>query len=100
MRIYPLIALLSLVAFVVTFMLSGNDLLMRLGNLTIWSATLFLSTIAFAAATIMGVWSAATARPEGVRRGVRWFSAIVSVALLVAMAYLADWGIIGLRTWA
>ena len=100
MRIYPLIALLSLIAFVVTFMLSGNDLLTRFGNLTVWSATCCLSSIAFAAATIMGAWSAAMARPEGVRRWVRWFSAVVSVALLIAMAYLAYWGIIGLRTWA
>jgi hypothetical protein len=31
---------------------------------------------------------------------VRWYSGIVSVALLIALIYLAWWGIIGLRTWA
>jgi hypothetical protein len=35
-----------------------------------------------------------------VRPGVRRFSLIVTLALLVAGAYLAYWGIIGLRTWA
>ena len=77
-----------------------GDLIQRFGNLTIWSATLFLSTIVFAVATIMGAWSAATARPELVRRPVRWFSVIVSLALMIALAYLAYWGVIGLRTWA
>ena len=37
---------------------------------------------------------------EAVRRSVRRFSLIVTVALLVAAVYLAYWGIIGLRTWA
>jgi high-affinity Fe2+/Pb2+ permease len=40
-------------------------------------------------------------RPEeGVRSGVQRFSLIVSVALVIAAAYLAYWGIIGVRTWA
>jgi hypothetical protein len=35
-----------------------------------------------------------------VRPAVRRFSTIVTVALLVALAYFAYWGMIGLRTWA
>jgi len=35
-----------------------------------------------------------------VRSSVRRFSIVVSVALLIAAAYLTYWGIIGLRTWA
>ena len=100
MRIYPLLAVLSVLAFVVTFMLASNDIIMRFGNLTVWSATIFATTVLFAATTIMAAWSAAFVRGEGVRRWVRWFSAVVSVALLVALSYLAYWGIIGLRTWA
>jgi len=100
MRLYPLLAVLSLIPFEVTSKLRVGDLIQRFGNLTIWSATLFLSTIVFAVATILGAWSAATARPELVRRPVRWFSVIVSLALMIALAYLAYWGVIGLRTWA
>jgi CubicO group peptidase (beta-lactamase class C family) len=100
MRLYPLVAVLSLIAFVVTFIRGSADVIQRFGNLTPWSAAVFLATIVFAAATIMGAWSAATARPELVRRPVRWSSAIVSVALVTALVYLAYWGIIGLRTWA
>jgi hypothetical protein len=31
---------------------------------------------------------------------VRRYSSVVTLALLIATAYLAYWGIIGLRTWA
>jgi hypothetical protein len=37
---------------------------------------------------------------EGVRSGVRTFSRVVILALLIAGLYLAYWDIIGLRTWA
>ncbi len=99
MRIYPLLAVLSLIAFVVIVQVGGSDFIMRFGNLTAWSAGLCLATIAFAVTVIMAVWSAGTSK-EGVRRGVRVFSSIVSLGLLVALFYLAYWGIIGLRTWA
>ena len=99
MRIYPLLAVLSMIAFVVIVQKGGSDFLMRFGNLTMWSAGLCLATICFAVTVIMAVWSAGT-RKEGVRRGVRVFSSIVSLGLLVALFYLAYWGIIGLRTWA
>jgi len=34
MRVWPLIAVLSLIAFVVIFILSSNELIERMGNLT------------------------------------------------------------------
>jgi hypothetical protein len=40
------------------------------------------------------------ARAQEVRRGVRWYSTAVILALLIAAVYLAYWGFIGLRTWA
>ena len=100
MRLYPLVAVASLVGFVWIFMLCSGDFISRLGNLTSWSAALCLTTVAFAAASIMSAWSVATRRPQTVRGSVRWYSIVVSLALLVAAAYLAYWGIIGLRTWA
>ena len=100
MRIYPLLAVLSMVAFVVIVQKGGSDFIMRFGNLTAWSAGLCLTTICFAVMVILAVWSAGTGRKEGVRTGVRAFSGIVSAGLLIALLYLAYWGIIGLRTWA
>ena len=100
MRIYPFLAALSVLAFVVTFMLCSNDAIMRLGNLTLYSGMIFLTTVTFAVTSLLAVWYAFTRRGEGVRSGVRWFSDAVSIALVVAVVYFAYWGIIGLRTWA
>jgi len=99
MRVCPLIAVLSLIAFVMIFILSGDDLIERMGNLTPWSFGLFTMTLVFAVAVLASLISVLRAGGE-VRRGVRRFSIVVTTALLIAAAYLAYWGIIGLRTWA
>jgi CubicO group peptidase (beta-lactamase class C family) len=100
MRAWPLIAVLSLAAFVGIFIVCSDDLIERMGNLTVWSTALFLLTIAYAVAVVMSAISSWRVPAEGVRSSVRRFSIVVSVALLIAAAYLAYWGIIGLRTWA
>jgi CubicO group peptidase (beta-lactamase class C family) len=100
MRIYPLLAVLSLVAFVAVFMGASGDVLTRLGNVTGWSVGLCAITILFAVMVLMSTWAVVTGSGEGVRRWVRWYSGIVSLALLIALVYLAWWGVIGVRTWA
>ena len=100
MRLWPLIAVLSLIAVVIIFNAASDDLIPRMGNLTVWSASFFLATVIYALATLAGAVSLWRAPKEGVRTGVRRFSMVVIVALLVAAAYFAYWGIIGLRTWA
>ena len=100
MRAWPLIAVLSLAAFVGIFVVCSDDLIERMGNLTGWSAALFLLTIVYAVAVVMTAISSWRAPAESVRCGVRRFSIVVSVALLIAAAYLGYWDIIGLRTWA
>jgi CubicO group peptidase (beta-lactamase class C family) len=100
MRLWPLLAVLSLLAFVGIFILCSDELIERLGNLTGWSAALCLTTIAYAVGAVASAISLWRAPAEMVRRGVRRFSLIVTVALLIAAAYLAYWGVIGLSTWA
>jgi Beta-lactamase len=100
MRVWPLIAVLSLVASVGVCIVSSNDLIGRFGNVTGWSVALFLLTILYAVAAVASALSLWRAQAEGVRGGVWRFSITVTVALLIATAYLAYWGIIGLRTWA
>jgi CubicO group peptidase (beta-lactamase class C family) len=100
MRLWPLLAVLSLVACVVILGVASDDLIARMGSLTPWSAALFLATVVYAVASVVAaiaVWRAST---HEVRSGVRRYSIAVTLALLVAAAYLAYWGIIGLRTWA
>ena len=100
MRFWPLLAVLSLMAFVAIFITASNDLIDRLGNLTVWSASLWAVTLVFALAALASFFVALRRPEEGVRRGVQRFSLIVSLALMIVAAYLAYWGIIGLRTWA
>jgi CubicO group peptidase (beta-lactamase class C family) len=98
-RWWPLIAVLSLLAVVVIFMASSNDLLNRMGSLTFWSGAFFLATIAYAVASLAAVIALMRASKE-VRKGVRWFSIAVTLPLFIAALYLAYWGVIGLRPWA
>lgn len=100
MRLRPVLAVLSLAVFVGSVILTGDDLIERMGNLTIWSGALFMASLAFAVLSLASFFTVWGAPAEGVRPGVRRFSWIVSVALLIATAFLAYYGIIGLRTWA
>lgn len=100
MRVLPLMAVLSLIAFVGIFNASSSDLIERMGNLTVWSASLWAVTLFFAVSSLAAAFVSLRRADEGVRPGVRKFSVIVSLALLIATAYLTYWGIIGLRTWA
>ncbi|MGB8259346.1 MAG: serine hydrolase [Terracidiphilus sp.] len=100
MRLWPLVAALSLLAFVVLFSMSNADAIERLGNLTVWSAGLCLTTLLFAVATLLGVIAVERAWKAQVRPFVRWFSALATAGLLVGMLYLLWWGVIGIRTWS
>ncbi|MGA7381004.1 MAG: serine hydrolase domain-containing protein [Terriglobales bacterium] len=100
MRVWPLVAVLSLAAFVLIFVLCSDDLISRMGNFTVWSLALFLTTIAYAVASVASAIVLWRAPKEGVRSRVRRYSIAVTLALVIAAAYLAYWGIIGLRMWA
>jgi CubicO group peptidase (beta-lactamase class C family) len=100
MRVWPLLAVLSLVAFVGIFIVCSDDLISRMGSLTFWSFSLFLTTVAYAVASIASAIVLWRAPNEGTRTAVRRYSTVVTMALLIAAAYLGYWGIIGLRMWA
>jgi CubicO group peptidase (beta-lactamase class C family) len=99
-RLWPLIATLSLAASLGIMTLAGSDAITRLGNLTPWSFGLYLCTLIFAIASLASAGALWLARKRPVRKGVRRFSIGVTAALLIATAYLAWWGIIGIRLWA
>jgi CubicO group peptidase (beta-lactamase class C family) len=97
MRWWPLIAVLSLACAVALVAVSGPDVITRMGELTVWSGGVFGLTLAFAVATVLCV--VAVWRGQQARKWVKRFSAAVALALVIATAYLAYWGVIGLRTW-
>jgi len=100
MRLWPLIAVLSLLAFVGLSIASNSDVFARLGHMTIWSFGLFLTSLIFAGASLASVAALWLTRKKEIRKCVRWFSIAVTLALLIATVYLAYWGVIGIRTWA
>ena len=99
MRLWPLVAMLSLLAFVGIFMLCSDDLIDRMGNQTIWSEALFLSTLSYGISVLFSAIAWWRAPKESVRRGVRAYSRVVTTALLILAFYLAYWDVIGLKTW-
>jgi len=96
----PLIAMLSLLVFVTIFYLCREDMIDRLGNFTIWSAGVWVTSVLFALASLVNAWTTLRAQSQEVRRGVRVYSLIVATALLVTTVFLTYWHVIGLRTWA
>jgi CubicO group peptidase (beta-lactamase class C family) len=99
--LWPLIAVMSLLSIIVVCMLSNMDVAIeRLGNLTIWSFTLFLATIIFCVASIASVIALWRTSKHKVRGIVHFYSTMTSIALVITTIYFAYWGIIGLRTWA
>lgn len=100
MRLGPLLAVLSLLAFVGCFIGASSDAIPRLGNLTVWSFGIFATTLFFAVASLASAWALWRARRQEIRRHVRCYSVAVTAALLMAALYLAWWGVIGLRTWS
>lgn len=99
-RIWPLAASLSLIAFCILISISSDNFIMRFGKLTGWSAALFVDTVVFAIASAASVISLYRVPQEGVRRSVHIHSMVVTLALVIATSYFTYWGIIGLKTWA
>jgi CubicO group peptidase (beta-lactamase class C family) len=99
-RLFPLLAVLSLLAFIAIFIVCSDDLIARMGNRTLWSVALEFTTLAFVISVLLSAIAWWRAPQEGVRPGVRLFSRLVTIALLICAAYLGYWGIINLRTWA
>jgi hypothetical protein len=98
-RVYPLIAVLSLVAGFFVLMLSMDDAIVKLGRPTALSVGFFLLTLVFAAAALAGLVQAVRARNWEIHGGVWAHALLVSLANTVAVLYLSYWGVIGLRPW-
>jgi CubicO group peptidase (beta-lactamase class C family) len=99
LRIWPLVAVLVLVTAGCLLLADDEEAIEHLGNLTVWSASLCAASILFAILSVTSLIPLARASKNGVRPAVRMHAALVVTALLIATAYLAYWGVIGVRTW-
>lgn len=99
-RLWPLFAVLSIVAFFCLGRFIGDEVIHRLATLTFWSFGLFLTPILFAGSSLASAASLWLTRRQPIDPLLRWFSVGVTIALLIATAYLAWWGVIGFRTWS
>jgi CubicO group peptidase (beta-lactamase class C family) len=101
-RALPLLAVVCLIGTFIVLAQAGDATVAidRLGKATPFSIGVCVLTWLFAVATVLGLVQALRAGRLGVRRSVRIHSLLVAAANVVVLAYLAYWGIIGLRTWA
>lgn len=100
LRAWPLAAVAAIGAVVGVATAASDDLLVALGTLSVWSATLCAATLLFAVASLAHAYVVWRRPAPDVRRAVRIHAGFVAGALLVATAYLAWYGFIGIRTWA
>lgn len=99
-RAWPLLAGVSTLIFVGAFAIGFADPFERLGRVSLYSATIFLATLAFAAFAVLGLVTAIRERATPMNRVNYWHSTIAAATHVVVMLYLAAFGIIGLMTWA
>lgn len=102
-RVWPLLASVSVVAFVVLFAapMSGTSTVFNtLGEPTATSISIMLATIAFGVFAVLGAHTAITTRRAEMNRVNYWFCSVSSYLHLLVAAYLLWFGVIGIQTWA
>jgi hypothetical protein len=102
-RVWPLLAGVSVVAFIVLFsmgMSSTSTVFMTLGKPTPTSIAIMLATLAFAVFAVLGAWTAVRERGAEMNRVNYWYCSISSGLHLLVALYLGWFGIIGIQTWA
>ena len=95
-RTVPLAATLVLAAV----MFSMTKIFEDVGQVNIWSVTIFAGTILFALLSLFGLWLAARVPRTEIHNGVRIHSLLVALACCALTAFFASWHLIGLRLWA
>jgi hypothetical protein len=97
---WPLISVVSIVTAALLLGVASDDPITNLGTPTVWSVGLWITTLCFLGGVIASVVALWLTPSHAVRSSLRRFTIGATAALLIACAYLAYWGVIGLRTWA
>jgi hypothetical protein len=99
-RVWPLLAGLSVIAFITLFSIGMGDPFASLGKPTAVSVGIMLATIAFALLAALGLLTAIRERGTKMNRVNYWYATMSSVLHCIIAAYLGWFGVIGLATWA
>ena len=99
-RVWPLLAGLSVIAFLTLFSVGMKDPFVTLGQPTSVSIGILIMTIAFALFAALGLITAIRERGTKMNRVNYWYATTSSTLHCIVVAYLASFGIIGLMTWA
>jgi len=99
-RLWPLLASVSIIALATLFSQGMSDPFTRLGKPTAVSLGVMLLTIAFAVFAVAGSWTAVKERDAEMNRVNYWYSATTSFVHLLVAVYLLWFGVIGIQTWA
>ena len=100
MRLWLLGAAVSLTGAAVILMTGAGDLLTHFGECTAWSMALCGLTLLYAVTTLGAVWQAFGMNHPRARGWVRAYARVASIGFLIALVYLAAYGVIGIRTWS
>jgi CubicO group peptidase (beta-lactamase class C family) len=96
-RAVPLLAVLCFLAIpFLAARLNGT----AIGTLNFFTFAIFLGTILFPLLALLGLVLVLRVPKEEIHPGVRVHSLLLSLACCVVAAFLAGWGLIGVRLWA
>ena len=98
-RVWPLLASVSIIAFMGLFLIAMSDPFTRLAAPTFFSVSIMLLTVAFAVFAVLGARTAVVERHTHMNRLNYWHSTLASFTHLLVALYFAWFGIIGLMTW-
>ena len=99
-RVWPLLAGLSVVLFVAVFISGFGDPFGLLGKPTLVSVTIMIASLAFAVFALLGLLSAWRERATPMNRLNYWYSTTSSFLHVVVALYLLSFGVIGIMTWS
>ena len=99
-RLWPLLASLCFFGTALFFFLGLEDIFLRLGKVTIFSAGITVLTITFALTSVMSLFVVFRYRNEKINRVVWWHSTLGAGLHVLVTLYLFYFGVIGMRIWA
>lgn len=98
-RLWPLIASLFFIIFVILFQVGMGEPLVYFGGPSFVSISLMLASIGFGLASVWSVIYVIKERKVNINKVVYWYSAILSVLHFLVAFYLLMYNAIGIRIW-